>query len=125
MEKFTPNIMIYTNGRELEVEKSKYRVITKKIKALQGENVLEKVVFEDDTEEDLQGLFIALDRPAGAEFARKLGIEIENDRIKTDEDFQTNIPGIFAAGDCVSDFKQISVAVGQATLAARVHDKVC
>lgn len=119
MEKFTPNITIYTNGNELEVDKSKYRVITKKIKALQGENALEKVEFDDGSSEDLQGLFIALDRPAGAEFARKLGIEIENDRIITDGDFQTNIPGIFAAGDCVSDFKQISVAVGQATLAAR------
>lgn len=123
MEKFTQNITIYTNGKELEAEKPQYRVVTKKIKALHGDNVLEKIVFEDDTEEDLQGLFIALDRPAGAEFARKLGIEIEDDRIKTDDDFQTNIPGIFAAGDCVSDFKQISVAVGQATLAARAMIK--
>ncbi|NLN04392.1 MAG: NAD(P)/FAD-dependent oxidoreductase [Clostridiaceae bacterium] len=123
MEKFTQNITIYTNGKELEAEKNKYRVVTKKIKALQGENVLEKVVFDDDSEEEVQGLFIALDRPAGAEFARKLGIEIENDRIITDEDFQTNIPGIFAAGDCVSDFKQISVAVGQAALAARAMIK--
>ncbi len=113
MEKFTQNITIYTNGKELEAEKNKYRVVTKKIKALQGENVLEKVVFDDDSEEEVQGLFIALDRPAGAEFARKLGIEI----------FQTNIPGIFAAGDCVSDFKQISVAVGQAALAARAMIK--
>lgn len=119
MEKFTDKITIFTNGKNLEAELSKYRIITNKIQSFQGGESLEKVVFDDNTSEDINGMFVALDRPAGAEFARKLGIEINEDRIITDDNFQTNIPGIFAAGDCTSDFKQISVAVGQGALAAR------
>lgn len=119
MERFTDNITVYTNGKELEAEKPKYRVITKKIKALSGDEVLDEIVFDDESKESVNGLFIALDRPAGAEFARKLGLEINNDRIVADENGNTNIPGIYAAGDCTSDFKQVSVAVGQGAMAAR------
>lgn len=119
MEKFTDRITIYTDGKELEVISNKFRVNNKKIKELRGENNLERIIFEDDTSLNIDGLFVALTRPAGAEFARKLGITIEDERIITDENYQTNIPGIYAAGDCVSEYKQIAVAVGQATLAAR------
>ena len=32
---------------------------------------------------------------------------------------ETNIPGLFAAGDCTGVFKQVAVAVGQGALASR------
>ena len=53
------------------------------------------------------------------DFARKLGIVVEGNSVVTDEKQQTNIKGIFAAGDCTSALKQISVAVGQGAVAGK------
>jgi len=53
------------------------------------------------------------------DFARKLGILIQNNAISTDEKQGTNIEGLFAAGDCTGGFKQISTAVGQGALAGK------
>jgi thioredoxin reductase (NADPH) len=39
--------------------------------------------------------------------------------IAADEKKATNIPGIFAAGDCLGGFLQISVAVGEGAVAAK------
>ena len=36
-----------------------------------------------------------------------------------DQSYATNVPGVFAAGDCVGRFLQISVAVGEGALAGR------
>ncbi len=43
--------------------------------------------------------------------------------IEADNDQKTNIPGIFAAGDCVGNFLQISVAVGEGAKAGRAAIK--
>jgi len=36
-----------------------------------------------------------------------------------DKNQQTNLEGLFAAGDCTGGFKQIATAVGQGALAGR------
>ena len=48
-----------------------------------------------------------------------MGIATEGKSIVVDEKMETNIPGLFAAGDCTGVFKQVSVAVGQGALASR------
>lgn len=46
----------------------------------------------------------------------------ENGKLITDASMQTSVPGLFAAGDVVAGLNQISVAVGQAAVAAtRIH----
>ena len=34
-----------------------------------------------------------------------------------DDDQQTNVPGVFAAGDCTAAIKQVAVAAGQGAVA--------
>ncbi|MFN8792184.1 MAG: FAD-dependent oxidoreductase [Bdellovibrionales bacterium] len=42
--------------------------------------------------------------------------------IQTSAHQETSIPGLFAVGDCVNALAQVSVAIGQAALAAtRIH----
>ena len=59
-----------------------------------------------------------------AELAERCGLneqeltEMEKGNIAVDENMQTNLAGVFAAGDCASSFKQIATAVGQGCLAA-------
>jgi thioredoxin reductase (NADPH) len=53
------------------------------------------------------------------DFARKMGIMVDGNSILVDKDQQTNIDGLFAAGDCTGGFKQISTAVGQGAVAGK------
>ena len=64
-------------------------------------------------------MFIAYESPSSVDFARKLGILVDENSIVVDRDQQTNIDGLFAAGDCTGGFKQISTTVGQGALAGR------
>lgn len=124
---FTQDITLFTNGKELELSPANrekldsFTVVTKKVKSLYGEELIEGVVLEDDTKVTLDGLFVAYGSASGADFALKMGIATDSKTkaILTDAQMQTNIPGLFAAGDVTGGFKQVSVAVGQGALAAR------
>jgi len=122
---FTKDITIYTNGKELNIS-SKYRdditgfrVDTRPVTKLDGGETLEKIYFADGASEKLDGLFIASESASSVDFARRLGIVVEGNLVVTDNRQQTNIEGIFAAGDCTSSLKQISVAVGQGAVAGK------
>ena len=56
-------------------------------------------------------LFIALGTADSTDIARKLGAQLDGRFIKVDADGSTNIPGLFAAGDCIGGLKQVSKAV--------------
>ena len=89
------------------------------IDRLEGEESLSAVTFKGNTTQDAEGLFIAMGQASASDFAFSLGLERNGVFIQADEKQQTNIPGVFAAGDCVGRFLQISVAVGEGALAAR------
>jgi len=46
------------------------------------------------------------------------GLETENGHIRINTSAETNIPGVFAAGDCTGTPYQISKAAGQGQIAA-------
>lgn len=83
----------------------------KKIVRLEGTDAVEQVVFADGTKENFDGIFIACGSAGAFELSKKLGLEIQNNKIVTDEKRATNIPGIYAAGDCVAGLQQIAKAV--------------
>ena len=127
MQEYTKDLILLTNGKELDLsdrsraflEKSGVPIITKKISSFEGVQALEHIKFEDGSMEDIQGVFFAYGTASSLDFARKLGIMINSNVISTDKDQRTNIPGLFAAGDCTGGFKQISTAVGQGALAGK------
>lgn len=84
---------------------------TRKIARLEGGDALERVVFADGSAEAFDGLFIACGTAGAFELSRKLGLETANGKIVTDERRATNVPGIFAAGDCTAGMQQIAKAV--------------
>lgn len=53
------------------------------------------------------------------DLARKLGIMTDGNKITVDEKMATNVPGIFAAGDCIGGVLQVSKAVSDGALAAK------
>ena len=82
-----------------------------KIKAIQGASRLEGVIFEDGSSLALAGLFVAYGVAGSFEIARKVGIELENNHIKVDSHMQTNVPHLYAAGDCTGGVLQINKAI--------------
>ena len=66
-----------------------------------------------------EGVFIAIGYDPNAEVARLLGAAIDKEGyIKTDTRQKTTVKGVYAAGDVTGGVKQITVAVGQASVAA-------
>lgn len=122
---YTKNITIYTNGKNLELssryegDAGQFRVETRQLSKLDGTDFLQRIHFSDGTSEELDGLFVAYESASSADFARKMGIVTDGNTIVTDGNQQTNLEGLFAAGDCASSFRQISIAVGQGASAGK------
>ncbi len=106
------SITILTDGKEEpEIRSDKVKIDTRKIREVRGDKRIEEIDFEDNTKMKTDGLFVALGVAGSAEFAKKLGIITNKDRIVVNENMETNIPGIYACGDCTGGLLQISKAV--------------
>ena len=75
------------------------------------------IKFADGSRLDLDGLFVALGTADTNALARKLGLVLENNYLTVDKEMHTNIPGVFAAGDCIGGLNQVATAVGEGAIA--------
>jgi len=79
---------------------------------------LQDVKTEKEQQIDLNGVFISIGYDPNNELAAEVGIELNEDGyIIVDHKMQTNIEGIYAAGDITGGQKQLTVSTGQATTA--------
>lgn len=117
-------VTIYTNGKKPEFSKeSPYPVNTMRIQAIEGEEKVSGIRLEAEVtaqEEGKEttsfmpadGVFVAMGTAGSAEMARQMGAELtEKGHIKVDENMESTIPGLFAAGDCTGGLLQIAKAV--------------
>lgn len=112
------SITILTDGKEApEVRADNVKIDTRKIREVRGDKKVEEVEFDDNSKTKTDGIFVALGVAGGNEFAKKLGIMTKKDRIVVNENMETNIPGIYACGDCVGGLLQISKSVYEGTKA--------
>jgi len=106
-------LTLFTHGLTPEVDfPSSIEIITQKISQILGTEELEGVKLEDGTILSLDGLFIALGSASSSDLAQKVGALTEGTKILTDDKQHTNVPGLFAAGDCTKGTMQIAKAVG-------------
>jgi len=107
------SLTLLTNGRELEAPFPPEVIVRKeKIHEVIGEERLTSIVLEPNSETlPISGLFIAHGTADATSLARKLGALTENNAVLTDKNMETNIPGLWAAGDCTGGMKQIAKAV--------------
>ncbi len=111
-------ITILTNGEKApEFRADNVEILTKPVKEIRGTGKVEKVIFKDNTELKTDGIFVAQGTATANDFAKKLGIITNKESIKVNEKMQTNIPGIYACGDCTGGLLQISKAVYEGTVA--------
>lgn len=107
-------VTLLTNGVELGVPLPEgIKLDERPIASFQGEEVLKSIIFEDGSSLELSGVFIAQGVAGSADLARKIGAETNGNEIIIDSQMATNIPGLFAAGDCTGGMLQIAKAVYQ------------
>jgi len=114
-------VTILTNGRDIRENRSsatEVDICTKKIKKITGGNRVSKVIFDDNTTIDLDGIFIAEGVAGTLDFAKKLGIITDKNKIVVDNNMRTNINNIYACGDCTGGILQISKATYEGMIAA-------
>lgn len=112
-------VYLLTDGREPDEKVPEgIEVIQEKVSEVYGENEVEGVAFQNGDKLALDGLFIAYGVAGSVDLARKIGAGVENNKIKVDEKMRTNIPYLYAAGDCVGGLFQINKAVHDGCVAA-------
>ncbi|MDY3017414.1 MAG: FAD-dependent oxidoreductase [Blautia sp.] len=130
LKNVTPSVTIYTNGEKPEFSRNhSIAVNTMRIQAIEGEQTVSGLRMENDMnvqEEGKQevsfypaeGVFVALGTAGSTEIARQMGAELtEKGNIKVNENMETTIPGLFAAGDCTGGLLQIAKAVYEGSVA--------
>lgn len=103
-----PNIEILTEAKTIEIK---------------GESKVEALIYENAQKEKitlpLDGVFVEIGRIASTDLLKDFVERDEQGQLLADDKQETRTPGLFAAGDVVhSEYKQITIAMGQATIAA-------
>lgn len=112
------SVTLLTDGKPLEAELPEgLRVETRKLAAIEGDASVSAVRFEAGEPLAVAGVFVAVGVASSADLAKKLGAETEGSRIVVNERMETNLPGLYAAGDCVGGLLQIAKAVSDGAIA--------
>jgi len=98
------------SGLEKEIERRKIQKIT-----LEGEEELTGLTVDGESV-PIDGLFILRESVAPA--AMVAGLVMEKGQVKVNQNMETNIPGLYAAGDCTGPPYQAMKAAGEGQLAA-------
>ena len=116
LKKIVNNVTILTDGLSMP-QTQDFKVLQSKIKEVKGGLRVQKIVFEDNSFIEVDGIFVALGEAGGADFAKKMGVFTKNDSIIVDENMQTNIKGLYACGNVNGGLLQISKSVYEGTVA--------
>jgi len=123
-------VYIIYRGEEIRAEpinkqrvydNDKIEIIYKtEILEIKGDNIVKSVIFDNGKEFEIDGVFIEIGSIPKSDLAKSIGVET-NDKgeIKINRKSETNIPGIFAAGDVAdAPFKQAITGVSEGVIAA-------
>ncbi|MBR3325658.1 MAG: NAD(P)/FAD-dependent oxidoreductase [Clostridia bacterium] len=116
------SVTILTNGQAAKFElkdseNNQIKIDEKKIKEFTGNTKIEQIKFEDESTMQVDGVFIAIGEASGVDFAKKIGIALNGDSIIADKNMQTNIEGLYSAGNVSGGLYQICKATYEGAIA--------
>lgn len=126
----TKKVYIIYRGKDLRAEPiNKKRVLESdnieiiyetNIVEIIGEGKVRSIIFENGEKLEIDGVFIEIGSIPNSSIAKNLEVETnEHNEIKINRKSETNIPGIFAAGDVAdAPFKQAITGVAEGVIAA-------
>ena len=87
---------------------------------IKGDGSVKSVIFDNGKEFEIDGVFIEIGSLPNSDLAERIGVETnEKGEVKINRKSETNIPGIFAAGDVAdAPFKQAITGVSEGVIAA-------
>ena len=109
-----------TDALKDQLQKSAVIVHEKaKVKEIVGQTSVEAISLGDGTKLEVSGVFIELGAKGIMELATHLGVRLDDEMkyIDTNKKMETNIPGVFAAGDICGPPWQMAKAVGEGCVA--------
>lgn len=119
---FSKDVTLFTNGAALTAKTTLegVPVVTEKIDALvaDGDGRLSGLSISGK-EFPVDGAFAAIGTASAVDFAQKIGVILKNGNVLVDENYATNVEGLYAAGDCTGGYLQVAKAVSDGAHAAR------
>ncbi len=110
--------------QHLKEKENVFFILNCEVKRIKGENTVEQILLWDKKEQkekiiSVEGLFVAIGQMPDNEAFRDV-VELDNQGyLLAGEDCHTNVPGIFAAGDCRSKkIRQLTTAAADGAVAA-------
>ncbi|MBM9615405.1 NAD(P)/FAD-dependent oxidoreductase [Desulfobulbus rhabdoformis] len=119
---------VYLVAEELNVsaellerlEASKVEWIKSSIEQIEGDRVVTSLKLVNGSSMETEGIFIELGSKGALELATQIGVQLDTESFKyiqVNRKQETNIPGIYAAGDIVGPPYQMAKAVGEGCVA--------
>ncbi|MBI4447989.1 FAD-dependent oxidoreductase [Candidatus Woesearchaeota archaeon] len=130
LSKYATKIYLLLRGEKFKAEPIAIdHLLTKKnveilyktnVVEVSGEKFLKKIKLNSGKTLDIDGLFVEIGAVPSTFLAKQLGVAIdENSHVTVTPQMETNIPGVYAAGDIVPRFlKQLVVAASDGAIAA-------
>ncbi|MDW7659377.1 MAG: FAD-dependent oxidoreductase [Bacillota bacterium] len=116
LKPFAKTIYLMTNGRPFAAagEDPAIQIRTEKIEKLEGDDEkVRRLVLDSGATLEIDGVFVAEGTASALDLALKLGLDNDGKRILVNKSQETNLPGMYAAGDCTGGLLQVAVAVGE------------
>lgn len=124
---YTPEVVLVSQQLEISAElmkKLKSSSVSRRdgvwVEKIQGENAVESLALSDGSTLAVEGIFIELGAKGAIELAVNLGVLLDTDtmtHIDTNKRQETNVAGIYAAGDIAGQPYQMAKAVGEGCVA--------
>ncbi len=103
-----------------KLRNSAVQYIESEITAVEGEHAVQSLRLADGRQLESEGIFIELGSKGALQLATLIGVMLDSESFKyiqTNDKQETNIPGIYAAGDIVGPPYQMAKAVGEGCVA--------
>lgn len=131
----TPNLSIFTNGRQeftaeqlLKFEKNYISVFESPVISVSHKDgYVSELILEDGSQHKLSALYLRPKSSQHCEIPQQMGCNLnEHGFIIVDMMQKTSVPGIYAAGDCCTQMRSVSAAVAQGNMAgAAINMELC
>lgn len=117
LSRLTSNITIFTDGEKLE-QKIDFPVVFSKIDKFEGDENGLTGIHTAEGSVPVSACFIASGSASGFTLASHLGLKSNQDILVVDENFMTNLEGLFAGGDMIGGLYQVAKATSDGAHAA-------
>ena len=129
---WSKNLVLFTNGPDTIPPELRQKLLDKGISIHEKEierfdherGHLKNIVFKDGTQHSLTALFARVPFEQNTKIPEMLGCTMTDMGLIQVDDFQkTTVPGVYAAGDCTTMFRAVSVAAASGTKAGALSNK--